>query len=88
VLGIQARPTVLEVVRLAVYLVPMLGIVLWPKALRRSPVALLLAVVSLVTAACVSQPATVASSAGNGDVTVTLTDGGCEPARSPHRPAS
>jgi iron uptake system component EfeO len=81
VLGIQARPTVLEVFGWLVYLVPMLGIVLWPKALRRSPVALLLAVVSLVTAACVSQPAATGSnaSAGNGDVTVTLTDGGCEP---------
>jgi iron uptake system component EfeO len=76
VLGIQARPTVLEVVGWLVYLVPMLGIVLWPKARRLVP--LLLAVIGL-TAACVSQPATVASSAGNGDVTVTLTDGGCEP---------
>jgi high-affinity iron transporter len=35
VLGIQGRPTVLEVIGWLVYVVPMLGIVLWPRARRR-----------------------------------------------------
>ncbi|HEX4723343.1 MAG TPA: iron uptake transporter permease EfeU [Pseudonocardiaceae bacterium] len=37
VLGIQARPTVLELAGWLVYVVPMLGIVLWPKARRKPP---------------------------------------------------
>jgi len=77
VLGIQARPTVLEVAGWLVYLVPMLAVVLWPKA--RRPVPLVLAVISLLAAACVSQPAAGGSSAANGDVSVTLTDAGCQP---------
>ena len=39
VLGIQARPTVLEVGAWLLYVIPMLGIVLWPKARRRPPAA-------------------------------------------------
>jgi high-affinity iron transporter len=37
VLGIQARPTVLEVAGWLLYVVPMLGVVLWPRARRRPP---------------------------------------------------
>jgi iron uptake system component EfeO len=70
VLGIQARPTVLEVAGWLVYLVPMLGVVLWPKARRLVPL-----VLGLLTAACVTQP----TAASNGEVSVTLTDGGCQP---------
>src|SRR5882757_4193845 len=47
VLGIQARPTVLEVVGWLVYLAPMLAVVLWPKARRLVPL-----VLGLLTAAC------------------------------------
>ncbi len=73
VLGIQARPTVLEVIGWLVYLVPMLGVVLWPRARRLVPL-----VLGLLTAACVSQP-TAAGNGGNGAVSVTLTDAGCQP---------
>jgi high-affinity iron transporter len=37
VLGIQARPTVLELAGWLVYVVPMLGVVLWPRTRRRPP---------------------------------------------------
>ncbi|HEX9335909.1 MAG TPA: iron uptake system protein EfeO [Pseudonocardiaceae bacterium] len=45
--------------------------------MRTFVVPLLLVVTGLTAAACVREPA--ASSAGNGDVTVTLTDTGCQP---------
>jgi high-affinity iron transporter len=37
VLGIQARPTVIELTGWLLYVVPMLGVVLWPRARRRPP---------------------------------------------------
>ena len=38
VLGIQARPVVIEVVGWLIYAVPMLLVVLWPRGRRRRPV--------------------------------------------------
>jgi len=72
VLGIQARPTVLEVAGWLLYLVPMLGVVLWPRTVRRL---LLLAMTGMLITSCTSK----AGDPGDGTVTVTLTDAGCQP---------
>lgn len=75
VLGIPARPTVLEVAGWLLYLVPMLGVVLWPRTIRALASRSHVLVVLLLAAACVSK----AGDPGNGTVTVALTDAGCRP---------